>query len=1295
MATAPSVAKLRSRLDDVSILDRHRLQRRLRGLGRLSGRRAEEARAQISNDIAAAEKRVETRRSAMPSTIAYPEDLPIVESREALLETIRDNQVVIVAGETGSGKSTQIPKLCLELGRGVAGLIGHTQPRRIAARSIAERVAEELHSALGDTVGYTVRFTDQVGERTLIKVMTDGILLNELQRDRSLRRYDTIIIDEAHERSLNIDFLLGYLKRLLPERPDLKVIITSATIDTARFSDHFDGAPIVEVSGRTYPVEVRYRPLVGIDGTEARDQTDGIVAAVLELREEGPGDVLVFCSGEREIRDAAEALRGLELPHTEVLPLFGRMSAGEQHRVFAGHTGRRIVVATNVAETSLTVPGIRYVVDAGTARISRFSRRTKVQRLPIEAISQASANQRAGRCGRLGPGICVRLYSVEDLMGRPEFTDPEILRTNLASVILQMAAIGLGEIESFPFLEAPDTRTVRDGIALLHELGAVEGDRLGSRDWLTDVGRKLARLPLDPRLGRMLLAADGEACLREILIITAALSIIDPRERPTGKEEHAVALHRRFHDETSDFLTLLNLWRYLEKERRERTSNQFRRMCRDEFLNWRRVREWQDIHAQLRRAVDDIGLKPNREAARPELVHRAVLSGLLSHVGVKDPASFEYRGARGTRFAINPGSALFKRAPQWLMAAELVETTRLWARVVAGVDPAAIEELGAHLVTRTRSDPWWDSDRGAAVARETVTLYGVPLIADRVVLYHRFDMVAARELFIRHALALGEWTTHFEFLARNGAKIDEVRALEARARRADMLVDEEAMVRFYSNRIPHDIVSVRHFEGWWNQTRGEHPDLLDMTIDDLVAFDAEGVDDALFPATWHYGDIELALSYEFDPTSADDGVTVEIPAHVLDRIDPTVFEWNVPGFRDDLIEALIKSLPKRLRKLFAPVPDTAREVALSIRREHGGLIEELRRELSRRAGVTILPDDFDPSAVANHLRPRFNIVDSSGRIIAEGGDLGDIRDAVRDDARGTAAAASHPIEREGITSWDFGDLPSQITLQGAGHDVIAYPTLVDDREAVSIRLVSSRQEQAEMMWEGLRRLLFLQLPNATKLLRSVLSGNVSMLLASSPYAGAAELMDDCLACALDQVMVDSGGLVWNRAEFDRALLAVRDHLAEVLERVGKLTEAILRDLHDVESLLDVARGDAAQAGAADVASQVGQFIYPGFLAGVGADRLDDVRRYLQAAAYRLRKLPENPQRDLERMRRVRILEDELEALMDSLPWTPRMVEISWMLQELRVSFFAQPIGAKGSVSEKRIRRALDELLAPD
>jgi len=1294
MPAPPTVVDLRSRLNGLIIADRHKLGRRLANVSELPTRVRPDALRAVATDIDEAEHRLAARRGSVPSSIVYPDDLPITAHRSDLLATIRDNQVVIVAGETGSGKSTQLPKMCLDLGRGVVGLVGHTQPRRIAARAIAERVAEELHTTVGGAVGYKVRFTDEVGDRTLIKVMTDGILLNELQRDRALRGYDTIIIDEAHERSLNIDFLLGYVHQLLPKRPDLKLIITSATIDTGRFSDHFEGAPVVEVSGRAYPVEIRYRPLVALDGSEAKDQTDGIVDAVTELSTEGRGDVLVFCSGEREIRDAAVALRELELPHTEVLPLFGRLSAAEQHRVFSGHGGRRIVVATNVAETSLTVPGIRYVVDAGTARISRFSRRTKVQRLPIEAISQASANQRAGRCGRLGPGICIRLYSAEDFMGRPEFTDPEILRTNLASVILQMAAADLGDIESFPFLEPPDTRTVRDGIALLAELGAVRGDRVGSRNWLNDIGTKLARIPLDPRLGRMVLAGQDENCLREVLIITAALSIIDPRERPMGKEEHAAQMHRRFADERSDFVSLLNLWRYIDAQRRERTSNQFRKMCKEEFLNWRRVREWQDIHAQLRRVVDTMGMKPNREPATPESVHRALLTGLLSQVGRKEPDSHQYRGARGVRFAINPGSVLFKRTPDWVMAAELVETTRLWARVLAAVDPEVVEELASHLVSRTLSDPWWDRERGAVVAREAVTIYGMPLVADRTVLYHRFDPSAARAEFIRHALVLGEWDNRPEFVEHNLAKIEEVAAMEARGRRVDLLVDEEALVRFYEVRIPDDVITVRHFERWWRLAKADDSALLDMSLDDLIAEGTSEIDDELWPPVWRYGDLELGLSYEFDPASPGDGVTIEIPLAALDRIDPGILEWNVPGFRLDLVTALTKSLPKRLRKLFAPVPDTAQEIAHSVGPDDGPIIETLRRELARRSGVGILPDDFDQEAVPRHLRPRFRIVDGVGNLVGTGDELTALRDTMRREVTSAVAELSHPLERDNITDWDFGDLPPTLMMQGTGHEVVAYPALIDNGDSVSIRLLATRQEQTEASWRGQRRLLLLQLPSLRRLVSSLLTGELQLTLAAGPYNGVEEWMQDCVACATDKVMTVNGGLVRARPQFDAMLLAVRNDLADTLETVAAQSTRVLRRLSELRGLLDSSTAESAAAVVEDIEDQIGQFIYPGFLAGVGADRIDDLERYLAAAVYRLEKLPDRRLRDHELMERIRGLEDEHDAIMETLPWDPRMVDVAWMLQELRVSFFAQSIGAKGA-SEKRVRRALDELVAPD
>ena len=1230
-------------------------------------------------------------RSAYPDEITYPGDLPITAWREELLETIADNQVVIVAGETGSGKSTQLPKLCLELGRGTTGMIGHTQPRRIAARSIAERVAEELGTGVGGLVGFKVRFTDAVDDATRIKVMTDGILLNEIHRDRDLRSYDTIIIDEAHERSLNIDFLLGYIRQLLPRRPDLKVIITSATIDTERFSDHFDGAPVVEVAGRTYPVEIRYRPLIDPSIPEPRDQNQAICDAIEELAVEGTGDVLVFCSGEREIRDAVDALEDLRLRHTEVLPLFGRLSIAEQHRIFSGHTGRRIVVATNVAETSLTVPGIRYVVDAGMARISRYSRRTKVQQLPIEAISKASARQRAGRCGRLGPGVCIRLFSEDDYDGRPEYTDPEILRTNLASVMLQMAAIGLGDIEAFPFIERPDTRSVRDGIALLEELGAVHPGRVGTSGWLTPIGRKLARIPVDPRLGRMLLAADRNACLAEVLTIVSAMSIQDPRERPLGKEQAADERHARFRDERSDFLGWLELWDFIDKERRERTSNQFRRMCRREFLNWRRIREWQDLRAQLRRVTRDMRMHPNRKPAPPELIHESLLAGLLSQVGKKDPDGWEYRGARGSRFAIRPGSVLFKRAPEWIMAGELVETTRTWATNVAPVAPDEVARIGDHLVRRSVSDPWWDGERGAAVARETVTLLGLPLTTDSVVMYERFDQAEARRLFITHALVTGEWETHHAVALHNEEEIEAVLEVEARERRSDLLRTDDELAEFFNARIPEDVSSAARFDRWWKEERERDPHLLDLSPADIIDPRAADVDETAFPPVWLYGDLALELTYEFDPSSPHDGVTIDIPAGALDLIDPTVFEWNVPGLRTDIVIAMMRSLPKSLRKQFAPVPDTARDVAALIEPTDGRLAESLAKALTRTGDLIVRPDDFDSTRIPDHLRPHYRIVDESGSLLAYGDDLAHLRDELREETRTSIADTKHPLERDSITAWDFGPLPSSVSIGESGATVIAYPALVDMGETVSVRLMATADEQAEAMWQGLRTLVMLQLPSPRRLLRSVLEAHGPVPIAGSPYANRDEWMQDCLNCAVDNVMA-AHDAVWDADGFASLVDAVRRDLATSIEQVGTDGAAVLDALQDVNRAIantpSAAFGDVLE----DVAEQMDRFVFAGFITAVGADRLDDVRRYLEGIAYRLGRLPENPARDRERMEIVRALEDEHDQLADMLTWSPDLVDVVWMLQELRVSLFAQPVGARGPVSEKRVRAALDSLL---
>src|SRR3954452_16717406 len=942
-------------------------------------------------------EQLDRRRQLVPE-VAFP-DLPVSERRDDIADAIREHQVVVIAGETGSGKTTQLPKICLELGRGIDGLIGHTQPRRIAARSVAERVAEEVHRPLGSVVGYQVRFTDRTSEETLVKVMTDGVLLAEIAHDRLLARYDTLIIDEAHERSLTIDFLLGYLRQLLPRRPDLRVVITSATIEPARFAAHFAGAPVIEVSGRTYPVEVRYRSLLAdtVDGAVQRDQVQGICDALQELDREGRGDVLVFLSGEREIRDTAEAVRALHLRDTEVLPLYGRLSSAEQHRVFAPHAGRRIVLSTNVAETSLTVPGIRYVVDPGTARISRYSNRTKVQRLPIEAISQASANQRMGRCGRQSDGICIRLYSEDDFLARPAYTEPEILRTSLASVLLQMAALDLGDVESFPFLDAPDARQVRDGVQLLEELGAFSGT--DARRRLTALGRRLARLPIDPRLARMVLEAERNGCLPEGLVIAAAFSIQDPRERPVHLEAAATQSHARFVDRTSDFLTLLTLWDYIQERQEELSSSAFRRMCQAEFLHYLRIREWQDLVAQLRQTARSVGAKSHRRSepaaertrADADRIHLSLLAGLLSHVGARDGDTREYAGARGSRFVLWPGSGLARRPPRFVMAAELVETSRLWARVVARVEPERVETLAAHLVKRSYSEPHWEMDRGSVVAYERVTLYGVPLVARRKVAYGGIDPELSRSLFIRHALVQGEWRTHHTFWHENRDRLADLEALEDRVRRRDVVVDDETLYDLYDTRLPQDVVSARHFDRWWKQARRSQPDLLTYTTDMLTSAVAPDIRDVDYPDAWQQGALMLPLSYRFEPGSPADGVTVTVPLAALPQVDADDFLWQVPGLRVDAVTALIRSLPKAVRRTVVPAPDRARS-ALEVLHAHGEpLLPALERELRRLTGTVVSPSDWDLSAVPTHLRVNFRVVDETGTSVPEGRDLAAIR----------------------------------------------------------------------------------------------------------------------------------------------------------------------------------------------------------------------------------------------------------------------------------------------------------------
>ncbi|MFJ8667758.1 ATP-dependent RNA helicase HrpA [Streptomyces sp. NPDC093600] len=1308
-----SFAALQSVLAEVSLRDAHRLGRRLEGARRI---RKPEAREAVLDEIAAeagkAKERVDGRAARVPA-VTYPEQLPVSQKKDTILEAIRDHQVVIVAGETGSGKTTQIPKICLELGRGVRGMIGHTQPRRIAARTVAERVAEELKTPLGEAVGWKVRFTDQVNpDATFVKLMTDGILLAEIQTDRELRAYDTIIIDEAHERSLNIDFLLGYLAQLLPKRPDLKVVITSATIDPERFSRHFGDAPIVEVSGRTYPVEVRYRPLLEEGPEDAaesdRDQITAICDAVDELQAEGPGDILVFLSGEREIRDTADALIKKQLRNTEVLPLYARLSHAEQHRVFQAHTGRRIVLATNVAETSLTVPGIKYVIDPGTARISRYSHRTKVQRLPIEPVSQASANQRKGRCGRTSDGICIRLYSEDDFLSRPEFTDAEILRTNLASVILQMTAAGLGEIEKFPFIDPPDHRNIRDGVQLLQELGAIDPAEKDPKKRLTQQGRKLSQLPVDPRLARMVLEAERNGCVREVMVIAAALSIQDPRERPAEKQAQADQQHARFKDETSDFLAYLNLWRYIREQQKERGSSSFRRMCKQEYLNFLRIREWQDIYAQLRTVAKQMGIHVNDEDAPEQSVHVSLLAGLLSHIGMKDVkegAKNEYLGARGAKFAVFPGSALFKKPPRFIMSAELVETSRLWARVNAKIEPEWIEPLAQHLIKKTYSEPHWEKDQAAVMAIEKVTLYGVPIVTDRKVNYGRIDPETSRDLFIRNALVEGDWRTHHKFFADNRRLLTEVEELEHRARRRDILVDDETLFDFYDRRVPEHVVSGAHFDSWWKQKRREEPEFLDFEREMLINEKAAGVTKDDYPDSWRQGPLKFRVTYQFEPGADADGVTVHIPLHVLNQVTDEGFDWQIPGLREEVVTELIRSLPKPIRRNYVPAPNFAARFLDSAVPLQEPLPVTLARELQRMVGVPVTAEDFDLGRVPDHLKITFRIVDERRRKLAESKDLEALKLQLRPKARqalskAAAAATAGPdgsgqsLERTGLTEWTIGTLTKVFETRRAGQPVKAYPALVDAGETVSVRLFDTEAEQEQAMWRGTRKLILLNIPvNPAKFASDKLTNQQKLALSRNPHGSIQALFDDCATAAADKLIADHGGPVWDEESFRKLYDKVRADLVDTTVRTVDQVQQILAAWQACERRLKSTNSLALINNLADVREQLAWLVPAGFVTKTGLRRLPDLMRYLVAVDRRLQQMPTGVQRDTTRMEKVQEMLDEYAWLLEQLPKgrpVPKEVtDIRWMIEELRVSYFAHALGTAYPVSDKRIVKAID------
>ncbi|EOX3404609.1 ATP-dependent RNA helicase HrpA [Vibrio cholerae] len=1291
---ANSAASLKKALGECLIKDRFRFSKRIDGASKIKNESARNAVFdEIALDIAQSMMVVEQRKQQMPK-IEYPA-LPVSQKRDDIADAIAKHQVVIVAGETGSGKTTQLPKICAELGRGKYGLIGHTQPRRLAARSVANRIAEEMETELGGFVGYKVRFTDQISDQTQIKLMTDGILLAEIQNDRFLNQYDTIIIDEAHERSLNIDFILGYLKQLLPRRPDLKVIITSATIDPERFSKHFSNAPIIEVSGRTYPVEVRYRPLAGDDDSESdRDQLEGIFQAVDELCDEGLGDILIFMNGEREIRDTADALSKRNLRDTEIVPLYARLSAGEQNKIFQPHAGRRIVLATNVAETSLTVPGIKYVIDPGTARISRYSYRTKVQRLPIEPISQASANQRKGRCGRTEEGICIRLYSEEDFLSRPEFTDPEILRTNLASVILQMTALGLGDIEAFPFVEAPDKRNIQDGVRLLEELGAINDQIKDPKKRLTESGKQLARLPIDPRLARMVLEASKLGCLKEVMIIASALSIQDPRERPSDKQQASDEKHRRFNHEDSDFLTLVNLWHYIGEQQKALTSNQFRRQCKLDYLNYLRVREWQDVYTQLHQSTREMGFKLNDEPGSYHAVHSAILVGLLSHIGMKDQEKNEYHGARNARFNIFPASGLFKKQPKWVMSAELVETSKLWARVVAKIEPDWIEPLAQHLIKRSYSEPHWSKKNAAVMAYEKVMLYGIPIVPKRLVNYGNIDPVLSREIFIRSALVEGDWETKHAFFKQNRALLAEVEELEHKSRRRDILVDDEELFQFYDQRVGTEVVSGRHFDAWWKTASRKTPDLLSFEKEMLFKGDASHITDLDYPNFWHQGNLKLKLSYQFEPGENSDGVTVHIPLPILNQVEPHGFDWQIPGLRHELVVSLIKSLPKTLRKNFVPAPNYADAFLARVTPFEMPLLDAMEKELRRMTGVTVLREDWKLDQLPAHLKITYRAVDHRNRKLNESCDLHELKESLKEKVQETLSqVADDDIEQRDLHTWSFGELPKVYQQKRGGFEVRAYPALVDKKDSVEIKLFETEQEQLSAMRAGQRRLILLNVPSPIKYLHANLPNKSKLGLYFNPYGKVLDLIDDCIACGVDKLIEERGGMVWEPQAFEALKEHVRAELGDTVVEIAKQVETILTTAYNINKRLK-GKVDFTMAFAlSDVKAQIEGLIFSGFATECGWKRLPDILRYMRAIERRMEKLPVDPNKDRLHMLKIESVANKYKELLNKIPKgmaiPDNVREIRWMLEELRVSYFAQQLGTPYPVSDKRIINAIE------
>jgi ATP-dependent helicase HrpA len=1283
--------------------DRHGFRHRLRSLQRQQrqGKPVDQEFDRLRGQITKSHALAERRRGQRPEP-RFPTELPISEHWREIAELIEAHQVVVLCGETGSGKSTQLPKICLALERGIHGRIGHTQPRRIAARALASRISAELGRELGTCVGFKVRFHDQVSPESQIKLVTDGMLLAEIQRDRWLNEYDTLIIDEAHERSLNIDFLLGYLKQLLPRRPDLKLIITSATIDPDRFASHFGGAPVVNVSGRTYPVELRYRPPLEEGGGE-RDEgmQQAILAAVDELSDRKRGDILVFLSGEREIRETAESLRKHRMPLTEVLPLYARLGPAEQSRIFQPGGQRRIILATNVAETSLTVPGIHYVIDTGFARISRYSHRSKVQRLPVEQISRASSDQRKGRCGRVAAGICIRLYPEEAFEARPEFTEPEILRTNLASVILQMKILGFGEIEAFPFVDPPDNRLIRDGYRILSEIGAIGGDRQ-----VTPLGRQLARLPVDPRIGRMLLAAAQGHCLNEVLVIAAALSVQDPRDRPLEKQQAADEAHHPFRHEESDFLGFLNLWRHLEEQQRHLSRRKFHQHCQKIFLSWTRVQEWRDIHQQLRLEMHGMGFRENQAEAGYEEIHRALLTGLLSHIGRKGSGKgHEYLGTRNSRFMLFPGSALFRKQPKWVMAAELVETTRLYARSAALIQPAWVESVAGELVKRGWSEPHWEKVRGQVAAYEKVTLFGLPLVPRRKVNFGPIDPVLAREIFIRSALVDGDFHTRARFWRHNRELIDEVEMLEHKTRRRDLLVDAERIYAYYDQRIPEGIYSTPRFERWLRSATASQPKLLHMRLQDLMSRALEQPDEERFPGQMSLNGVQLPLEYHFEPGHQADGVTLKIPLAVLNQVSEERCEWLVPGLLRERVIALLRTLPKSLRRSFVPVPEYADACLQRLEPSDKPLTRALAEQLKSLTGVHIPEAAWNESTLPGHLQMNFQLLDNRGQCIAAGRDLLDLKQRYGDQAQvGHQALDDSGLEREGLIDWTFGTLQQSVMLERGGIRLMGFPALVDRGARVDLRILDSQANAQRATLGGLRRLFMLQLPREIRYLRRNLPGLQQLRLQYAKAAappkgfetpGKQELERELVALIVDLCFIEGMPAVRDEESFRQRLDERRGELMGWADAALKLLTEILAGYQSLRRELSGITQINWVASVADMKQQLDRLVFHGFLQHTPYRQLQHFPRYLKAMALRLEKLQHTARRDQQWLKEMqgfyRQWQERDEKYRKSGKQDPRIEELRWAFEELRVSLFAQEVGTAYPVSIKRLRKRWQEL----